>query len=84
MFWNYLGFTLSMAIIIYTHYYLFFTAAALGFYGLLYLYFHHQGSWKKYLPLLSSFLVIILSFLPWLKTFCFNMARYKPVIGFPK
>jgi|GEM_PF-696145 len=72
MVWCYIGFVLSMTIIIYTHYYLFFTAAALGFYGLLYLYFHHQGNWKKYLWLLSSFIVIVLSFLPWLKTFLFQ------------
>lgn len=72
LFWNYLGFTLSMIIIIYTHYYLFFTATALGLYGLLYLYFHHAGSIKKYLWLLLSFIVIVLSFLPWLKTFLFQ------------
>ncbi len=72
MFWVYLGFTVSMVVIIYTHYYLFFTAAALGFYGLLYLFFHHQGKSKKYLPLLTSFAVIIASFLPWLKTFLYQ------------
>jgi len=44
----------------------------LGFYGLLYLYFHHLGSWKKYWALLLSFVVIVLSFLPWLKTFLFQ------------
>ncbi len=78
MWLNYLGFTLSMIVIIYTHYYLFFTAAALGFYGVLYLYFHHRGGWKKFIPLLSSFAVIILSFLPWLKTFLF---QYRQVQG---
>ena len=68
----YLGFSLSMIVIIYTHYYLFFTAAAIGFYGLLYLFFHHRWDWKKYIPLLFSFVVIIISFLPWLKTFLFQ------------
>jgi uncharacterized membrane protein len=67
--WYYLGFTVSMIIIIYTHYYLFFTAAALGFYGLLFLFFHHRWNFKKYLWLLLSFVIIGLSFLPWLKTF---------------
>ncbi len=89
MLWNYLGFTVATIIIIYTHYYLFFTAAALGFYGLLFLYFHNphpglplegggKGGWnfKKYFPLLLSFIVIVLSFLPWLKTFLF---QYKQV-----
>jgi len=85
MWWSYVGFTLSMIVIIYTHYYLFFTAAALGFYGLLYLFFHHstsakatgdrQGGWKKYLPMLSSLAVIAISFLPWLKTFLFQLGQ---------
>ncbi len=76
MLWSYVGFTVSMIIIIYTHYYLFFTAAALGFYGLLYLYFHHQGGWKKFAPILTSYILILISFLPWLKTFLF---QYKQV-----
>lgn len=76
MTWNYIGFTLSMIIIIYTHYYLFFTAAAIGFYGLLYLFFHHQGNWKKYVPFFVSCFLILASFLPWLKTFLF---QYKQV-----
>jgi uncharacterized membrane protein len=68
----YLGFTASMVIIIYTHYYLFFTAAALGIYGLLYLFFHHRWNWKKYAYLLASYFLIFVSFLPWLKTFLFQ------------
>lgn len=75
--WAYfIGFTLSMVVIIYTHYYLFFTASALGLFGLLYVYFHHEGNWKKFIPLLASFIVIIASFLPWLKVFLF---QYKQV-----
>ncbi|HYV33735.1 MAG TPA: hypothetical protein VE973_02710 [Candidatus Limnocylindria bacterium] len=72
MFWNYAGFTLATIVIIYTHYYLFFTAAALGFYALIYLYFHHQGGIKKYVPILTSYILIFISFLPWLKTFLFQ------------
>lgn len=72
----YACFTLSMVVIIYTHYYLFFTAAALGLYGLLYIYLHHNNGWKKLYPLLVSFLFIFVSFLPWLKTFLF---QYKQV-----
>lgn len=69
---NYLGFIISMIIIIYTHYYLFFTVTALGFYGLLFLFFHHKWDFKKYLWLLLSFIIIGLSFLPWLKTFLYQ------------
>jgi mannosyltransferase len=76
MIWNYTGFTVSMVIIIYTHYYLFFTAAALGLYGLIFLYFHHKWNIKKYFYLLTSYFLILVSFLPWLKTFLF---QYKQV-----
>ena len=76
VFWNYLGFTLSMIVIIYTHYYLFFTAAAIGFYGLLYLFFHHRWNLRKYIPLLASYILILISFLPWLKIFLY---QYKQV-----
>ncbi|MCX6797516.1 MAG: glycosyltransferase family 39 protein, partial [Candidatus Doudnabacteria bacterium] len=76
MLWNYLGFSLSVIILIYTHYYLLFTAAAICFYGLVYLYFHHEGSIKKYLYILISYLLIFISFIPWLKTFLF---QYKQV-----
>ncbi len=69
---NYFGFTLSMIVIIYTHYYLFFTAAALGFYGLVYLFSHHKWDFRKYIYIIASYLVIGLSFLPWLKTFLFQ------------
>ncbi len=76
MFWNYFGFALSIIILIYTHYYLLFTAAAICFYGLVYLYFHHEGNIKKYFWILLSFIVIVFSYLPWLKTFLF---QYKQV-----
>ncbi|MCL5667213.1 MAG: glycosyltransferase family 39 protein [Patescibacteria group bacterium] len=69
---NYLGFTLCMVVIIYTHYYLFFTAAALGFYGLIFAVYHYRKNYKRYVPLLSSFIVIAVSFLPWLRTFLFQ------------
>lgn len=76
MLWNYLSFVISVIVLIYTHYYLLFTAVAICFYGLVYLYFHHEGGVKKYLYILFSFVLIILSYLPWLKTFLF---QYKQV-----
>ncbi|MCL5774841.1 MAG: glycosyltransferase family 39 protein [Patescibacteria group bacterium] len=76
MLFSYLGFALSIIVLIYTHYYLLFTAAAICFYGLLHLYFHHQGTIKKYAWLLISFAIMVVSYLPWLKTFLF---QYKQV-----
>lgn len=80
----YLGFTLSIIIIIYTHYYLFFTAAAIGLYGILFLFFHHKWDWKKYVPLLFSFIVIAFSYLPWLKTFLFQYRQVQEGYWIPK
>ena len=77
MLWNYFGFTLSVIIIIYTHYYLLFAAAAICFYGLVYLYLHHQGSFfAKFRWLLLTFIVIVIAYIPWLKIFLF---QYKQV-----
>jgi len=73
MVWNYIGFSLSIIVMIYTHYYLLFAAAAICFYGVMYLYVHHQGKvFEKFLWLLLSLIVIVISYLPWLKTFLFQ------------
>ncbi|MBI3231762.1 MAG: glycosyltransferase family 39 protein [Candidatus Doudnabacteria bacterium] len=75
MFWNYLGFTLSIVVMIYTHYYLLFAAAAICFYGLLYIFFHHRFTWKTYIPLFISYTLILISYIPWLKTFLFQYGQ---------
>ncbi len=67
--WHYLGFALCTAIIILTHYYLLFTAAALCLYALIFHIYHYRGELKRYSLLVSSYLLIIASFLPWLKIF---------------
>jgi uncharacterized membrane protein len=77
MYLNYLGFTLSSIILIYTHYYLLFTVAAICFYGVVFLFFHHEGKFlQKFKWLFLSFIVIALAYVPWLKTFMF---QYKQV-----
>ncbi len=76
---SYIGFVLSIVVMIYTHYYLLFTAAAICFYGVVYLFFHHQGNfWEKFKWLILSGVLIVLSYLPWLKTFLF---QFKQVSG---
>lgn len=74
----YVLFAITTSIMMYTHYYLFFTAAALGFYGLTYHWAHYKDHLKKYLYLLGSFGLIGLFYLPWLKTFLF---QFKQVSG---
>ena len=84
MLWHFFGFAFSMSVMIYTHYYMFFTAAALGFYGLLYLFFHHKWDFRKYIPLFISFIAIGLSYLLWIKTFLFQYGQVSESYWIPK
>ncbi len=73
--WHYLGFAICTAIIILTHYYLLFTAAALCLYGLIYQIFHYRTSLKKYWEFLAACVLIGFAFLPWLKIFIFQVRQ---------
>lgn len=75
MYWNYLGFVLSIIILIYTHYYLFFTAAALCFYALVYHLFHYRAKITRYGLLALSYVAIVAAYVPWLKTFLFQYGQ---------
>jgi uncharacterized membrane protein len=70
--WYWLLFTVSTAITIYTHYYLFFSALAVGLYGLWYLWKHYGWDWKGYAGWVGSYLVVFASYVPWVKTFVFQ------------
>ncbi len=74
--WHYLGFTVSVIVMIYTHYYLLFASMAICFYGLVYLFAHHRFTLKNYILLLIAYFLILASYLPWLKTFLY---QYKQV-----
>lgn len=76
MLWSYVGFTLSASILMYTHYYLLFTVAALGLYGLWFLYKNFGLQFKKYLWLILSGVGLIILYLPWLQWFFY---QYKQV-----
>lgn len=71
----YLGFVISSSILTYTHYYLLFTVAGLGFAGLIYLWLQFRWSLKKYLGLILSGLAIGVLFIPWLKVFLFQFKQ---------
>ncbi len=73
--WQYAGFVVCIAIIILTHYYLLFTAVALCLYALIYHGYHYSNQWKRYGWLLLSYGIIFISFLPWLKTFLFQLKQ---------
>lgn len=76
LFWAYLFFTISASILTYTHYYLLFTVAVLGLYGLLYLFINFRFQLKAYVGLVVSGLGIAALFLPWLSWFLY---QYKQV-----
>ena len=71
----YLLFALSSAIMIYTHYYLLFTVAALGLYAIFYCIKNYKTEFTKYSWSLLSGILIALSFLPWLKEFLFQFRQ---------
>ncbi len=68
-------FIFTSAILIYTHYYLLFTVAAIGFYGLLFCIFKFKTEFKKYIWVILSGILILVSFLPWLKVFIFQFKQ---------
>lgn len=80
----YVLFALFTSAMMYTHYYLFFTAAALGLYGLL----HHMFKLKKvlrnYRYLIGSFIIIGLLYVPWLKTFAYQFSQVSEAFWIPK
>lgn len=84
MLWQYFGFALSVSAIMYTHYYLFFTAAALGLYGLWFQWHTYKDSFKKYWPLIFSFTVIGIFYVPWIPTFFFQFGQVSDSYWIPK
>ncbi len=72
----YLAFTLSASILTYTHYYLLFTVAILGLYGVIYLFINFGFQLKRYIWLALSGVGIGVLFLPWLEWFLY---QYKQV-----
>jgi mannosyltransferase len=81
---QYAGFALAISAVMYTHYYLFFTAAALGLYAVWYQFHTYRTDFKKYWPLLASFGLIGLLYLPWLRTFLFQFSQVSESYWIPK
>lgn len=73
--WSFAFFVISSAILIYTHYYLLFTVAALGAYAVLNCIIKYKFEVKKYLWVVLSGIGILISFLPWLKVFLFQFKQ---------
>jgi len=71
----YIAFGVFSAAMVYTHYYLAFTVIALGIYALVYELKNNGLQWRRYLPFLSSIILAGVLFLPWLKTFLFQLRQ---------
>ncbi len=68
-------FVVSSIILIYTHYYLLFTVAALGLYAILYCAINYKFELKKYVWVVLSGIAMGIGFLPWLKVFLFQFKQ---------
>ncbi len=71
----YILFTLCASVLTYTHYYLLFTVAALGLYGIIYCAVNYRLQLKKWLWLVFSGVMIGVLYVPWLKTFLFQFKQ---------
>ncbi len=81
---HYAGFIISTSICIYSHYYLLFTAAALCLYGCMYHLYTYRTDFKKYSWLIASYILLALSFVPWLKVFLFQYKQVSADYWIPK
>jgi mannosyltransferase len=70
--WYFGLFVLFSSILMYTHYYLLFSVAAFGVYGLWYIYTNYKFEWKAYVPILLSGLALVVLYIPWIPTFIFQ------------
>ena len=77
-------FTVSTSIIIYTHYYLFFSALAVGLFGIYYLVKHYGLRYKGYAWYVGSYLVVFASYIPWVKTFIYQFNQVQADYWIPK
>lgn len=71
----YLLFIISCATMMLTHYYLLFSVAALGLYGIWYHMRHYGFTLKHYGWLVLSGILILVSFTPWLKWFLYQFKQ---------
>ncbi len=71
----YILFGLTSGLAALTHYYLLFTVAALCFYALCWHIYRYRTNFRNYLPLATSYLLLILVFAPWTKWLFFQFKQ---------
>lgn len=72
---RYLGFSACLGVMALTHYYLLFSAAALGAYGLWHHAVHYRSNVRRYLPFLVACALALAAFVPWLPTFLYQLRQ---------
>lgn len=81
---NWILFAVFVSLGIYTHYYLLFSAFAFGIFGLLFLYANYKLNLSYYKYFLASWILVLASFLPWLKIFMFQLNQVQNNYWIPK
>ena len=77
-------FSLTTSGCMYTHYYLLFSTAGIGLFALYKLYKEHGFTFKYYRYLLAAYILDVILYIPWLKTFMFQFRQVQANYWIPK
>ena len=77
-------FALSTSITMYTHYYLFFSVLAIGLFVLYYLVKNYGTKLAGYRYALAAYALVLISYIPWLRTFYFQFHQVQENYWIPK
>ncbi len=80
-FW--ISFAIVTSLAMYTHYYLFFSIFAIGLFAIYYAYNKFEFAWQWY-RMLGSYLLVLLLYIPWMKTFMFQFSQVQNNYWIPK
>jgi 4-amino-4-deoxy-L-arabinose transferase-like glycosyltransferase len=78
------GFIIATSLAMYTHYYLFFSILAIGLFSLYYAYKNYRTDFKRWKYLIGSYVIVLLLYVPWLKTFMFQFSQVQENYWIPK
>lgn len=77
-------FAVCTSVILYTHYYLFFSALAIGLFVIYYLFKNYRLQLSRYRYAIAAYLIVFISYIPWLKTFVFQFSQVQENYWIPK
>lgn len=81
---DWLYFAIATSLAMYTHYYLFFSVLAIGLFILIYLIRTYRTNIKEYGLALGAYILVLLMYVPWLKTFAFQFGQVQENYWIPK